>query len=80
MAMSVPALSVCSGTDRWLRLQGLAVGPMPFKCDVRCRSPARAELVKELLRTEAAEILIPFERNLASEDKEWLESVRDHDD
>ncbi|KAI4523860.1 cytochrome P450 [Schizophyllum commune Loenen D] len=59
---------------------GLAVGPMPFKCDIRCRCPARAELVKESFRTEAAEILIPFERNLASEDKEWLESVRDHDD
>ncbi|KAL1665083.1 cytochrome P450 [Schizophyllum commune] len=58
---------------------GLAVGPMPFKCDIRCRSPTRAELVKESFRTEAAEILIPFERNLASEDNEWLESVRNHD-
>ena len=63
-------------SPRWPRCSH----PEPFKCDIRCRSPARAELVKESFRTEAAEILIPFEHNLASEDKEWLESVRYHDD
>ncbi|KAL1695073.1 cytochrome P450 [Schizophyllum commune] len=33
---------------------GIAAGPPPFKCDIRCRSPARAELLRYAFKIDAA--------------------------
>ncbi|KAI4523854.1 cytochrome P450 [Schizophyllum commune Loenen D] len=55
---------------------GIAAGPPPFKCDIRCRSPARAELLRHAFKIDAAQALAGYEYNLSEGDREWLESAR----
>ncbi|KAL1745670.1 cytochrome P450 [Schizophyllum fasciatum] len=55
---------------------GIAAGPPPFKCDIHCRSPARAEIIRHAFKVDAAQTLSLYEFNLSQADKAWLESVR----
>lgn len=55
---------------------GLAVGVPRFACDIRCRSPAKAQIVRRTFQVDAAPTLSAFEYNLAKADKDWLDSVR----
>ncbi|KAL1734779.1 cytochrome P450 [Schizophyllum commune] len=51
--------------DIMKKRDGIAAGPPPFKCDIRCRSPARAELLRHV-----------FKYNLSEGDREWSDNVR----
>ncbi|KAL1753458.1 hypothetical protein FB107DRAFT_276723 [Schizophyllum commune] len=62
--------------DIMKKRDGIAAGPHPFKCDIRCRSPARAELLRHVFMVDAASALAGYEYNLSEGDREWLESVR----
>ncbi|KAL1721917.1 cytochrome P450 [Schizophyllum commune] len=62
--------------DIMKKRDGIASGPPPFKCDIRCRSSARAELLRHAFKVEAASALAGYEYNLSEDDREWLESVR----
>ncbi|KAL1710405.1 cytochrome P450 [Schizophyllum commune] len=62
--------------DIMKKRDGIAAGPPPFKCDIRCRSSVRAELVRYAFKVDAATALACYEYNLSEGDREWLESVR----
>ncbi|KAL1721921.1 cytochrome P450 [Schizophyllum commune] len=55
---------------------GIAAGPPRYKCDIHCRSPARAEKIKNAFKVDATETLASYEYNLDENDREWLSSVR----
>ncbi|KAL1665077.1 cytochrome P450 [Schizophyllum commune] len=55
---------------------GIAAGPPPFRCDIRCRSPSRAKLVRCAFKVDAANALAGYEYNLSEGDREWLKTVR----
>ncbi|KAL1745669.1 cytochrome P450 [Schizophyllum fasciatum] len=55
---------------------GISAAPPPFKCDIRCRSPARAEIIRHAFSVDATPTLSAYEYNLSQGDKDWLESVR----
>ncbi|KAI5889190.1 cytochrome P450 [Schizophyllum commune H4-8] len=62
--------------DTMKKRDGIAAGPPLFKCDIRCRSSARAELLRHAFKVDAASALAGYEYNLSEGDREWLSSVR----
>ena len=56
-------------------MQGLATGPLPFKCKISPRTAAKAEIIQyEFL--EAADTFSKFEFELSPEDKEFVAKSR----
>ncbi|KAK7051589.1 hypothetical protein VNI00_004568 [Paramarasmius palmivorus] len=62
--------------DLWGYKQGHTLIPKPFKCHI----VPRGEYVKEIVEREfrgATDLFVKYERDLAPEDKEWVERVRE---
>ncbi|KAF8649401.1 hypothetical protein AX16_005842 [Volvariella volvacea WC 439] len=55
---------------------GITATPQPFKCRIKPRSAAKADMIQKEF-AQAAEHLIPFELDLSKEDKEFNAKYRD---
>ncbi|KAK7051593.1 hypothetical protein VNI00_004572 [Paramarasmius palmivorus] len=62
--------------DIWGYGEGLALVPKPFKCQIVPRGEHVEEIVEREFRA-ASETFVKYEKELAQEDKEWVERVRE---